>query len=151
MSTTFGERLLEALSARSISRADLARVLRGPDGKMGISQSAVGQVIRGESNAMSAENTLRAARHLKVSAFWLATGEGRMDEPEPVLVRAPEPPPYTDFDVVRRMGQLLARVDDDLRGAVGDVLAGWARNGGDEGRQGVLLDLLSRKTKQRAA
>jgi hypothetical protein len=147
---SFGDRLQKALSVRSVSRTDLAKVLRTPDGGLGISTSAIGQVVRGESNAMSAENTVRAARFLRISPFWLATGEGPMEEAG-VHARAPEPPPYLDVDVVRRMGQLLARVDPALRDVAADLLAGWARSGGDETRADLLLGLLAKSGKQQAA
>jgi transcriptional regulator with XRE-family HTH domain len=65
----FGDRLTKALAIANESRDGLAKAL-------GISVQAISQVINGITKAMTAENTLRAARHLRVSAWWLATGEG---------------------------------------------------------------------------
>lgn len=72
---TFGQRLAVALADKDASRADLARVLMSPKGELGISVAAVGQAINGPGS-FNAENTLRAAAYLGVSAWWLATGEG---------------------------------------------------------------------------
>lgn len=61
------------------TRKDLAAVLRSPkSGEMGVSVAAVGQVINGESTALNAENTARAARFFGVDCVWLAIGEGDM-------------------------------------------------------------------------
>jgi transcriptional regulator with XRE-family HTH domain len=65
----FGDRLVRAMSIAHESRDGLSKAL-------GISVQAISQVINGTTRAMTAENTLRAARHLRVSAWWLATGEG---------------------------------------------------------------------------
>lgn len=65
---TYGERLNMALTLARKTRRDLAQHLA-------VSEQAVGQVINGHTKALSAENTVRAARLLGCSAFWLATGE----------------------------------------------------------------------------
>jgi len=65
----FGDRLAKALALADESRDGLASAL-------GISVQAISQVVTGASKAMSAENTVNAARHLSVSAIWLATGQG---------------------------------------------------------------------------
>lgn len=70
---TYGERLLEAITSSGASRSQLADAI-------GKSVQAVGQVILGKSSAFTAENHARAARFLKVDAFWLATGEGSSSE-----------------------------------------------------------------------
>lgn len=64
----FGDRLAHALALAEESRDGLAKAL-------GISVQAISQVINGTSKSLTAENTLKAARHLSVSAYWLATGE----------------------------------------------------------------------------
>ncbi len=69
MKMTYGERLLQALTASKKTRSQLAE-------KLGISEQAVGQVILGNTKAFSAENSARAARFLEVDDLWLATGEG---------------------------------------------------------------------------
>jgi transcriptional regulator with XRE-family HTH domain len=65
----FSDRLAYALSFADKSRRELADHL-------GISMQAVSQVLNGVNKNMNAENTIRAARFLKVSSWWLATGEG---------------------------------------------------------------------------
>lgn len=67
---TYGKRLDKALDAARKSRKELASELR-------CSPQAVGMVITG-TGALSAENSARAARYLRVDAHWLATGEGSM-------------------------------------------------------------------------
>lgn len=70
---TYGERLATALELAHRERGELALHL-------GISPQAVGQVIGGQTVQMKANHTARAARFLRVSPHWLATGEG---EPRP--------------------------------------------------------------------
>lgn len=67
--STYGERLGMALDWSGRSGAELARHL-------GVTKSAVYQVIGGQSAGMSAANSARAAKWLNVDHFWLATGEG---------------------------------------------------------------------------
>lgn len=45
---------------------------------LGVDPNAVTKVLRGGTKQMSAENSSKAARHLKVDPDWLATGEGSM-------------------------------------------------------------------------
>jgi transcriptional regulator with XRE-family HTH domain len=77
MTTPYGERLAEAM--------ELAN-LRGPDARtklakaVGITVQSVGQALSGATKALSAENSAKAARFLRVDHYWLATGEG---EPRP--------------------------------------------------------------------
>ena len=65
----YGDRLVHALAISAKSRLELSTAI-------GASTQAISQVINGNSKSLNAENTLRAARFLKVSAWWLATGEG---------------------------------------------------------------------------
>lgn len=67
--TTFGERLEEALRLAKKDRQQLADAL-------GISVQAVSQVIVGKTKALTAENAARASLHLGVDMLWLCTGEG---------------------------------------------------------------------------
>jgi hypothetical protein len=69
MVNTYGSRLEEALQESGKDRAELAQCL-------GISVQAIGQVMRGETRALTAENSAKAARFLGVDDYWLATGEG---------------------------------------------------------------------------
>ena len=54
MATTFADRLARALEASGKSRADLARVLRSTKGHLGISDSAIGQLLDGTSKPLTA-------------------------------------------------------------------------------------------------
>lgn len=66
---TYGTRLEEALRLAGKTRQELATAL-------GISPQAIGQVIKGNTQALTAENSSHAARFLRVDGHWLATGEG---------------------------------------------------------------------------
>lgn len=70
---TYGSRLASALDLAAKSRGELALHLA-------ISPQAIGQVIRNDTGALTAENSARAARFLNVDHFWLATGEGQARE-----------------------------------------------------------------------
>jgi transcriptional regulator with XRE-family HTH domain len=145
MSTTFGARLQSALGASNKSRASLAKVLRSTDGSLGISASAIGQTINGQTNAMTAENTLRAARFLNVSAYWLATGEGAMHDVLPLHTAVAEGRAayWTPRDVLERMAKLLGDVPPVMRPAFADILRGWAADGGAPDRVDALLALIA--------
>lgn len=67
----FAERLAQAMSLpdNKISAVDLAA-------ELGITRQAVEKLLRGGSNEMSASNSARVARMLKVDPTWLAIGEG---------------------------------------------------------------------------
>lgn len=65
----YGERLEQAIKLAQSSRAKVAAAT-------GISVQAIGQVITGKTVALTAENSARAAKELKVDHHWLATGEG---------------------------------------------------------------------------
>lgn len=70
----FAQRLALAMELAGLPKyggaSQLARAI-------GTTPQAPLQVLKGESRALTAENTARAARFLKVDWFWLATGEGR--------------------------------------------------------------------------
>lgn len=68
---TFQDRLSTALAGASVSPRELAR-------ELGVSVQAIGQVLSGETRALTAANCARAARFLAVDTLWLATGEGEM-------------------------------------------------------------------------
>ena len=69
----FATRLRDALTLRNVSTKQLADAL-------GVSSQAVTQVLSGSSKALTAANAARAAQFLSVSFFWLATGEGAMED-----------------------------------------------------------------------
>ncbi|CUI55665.1 helix-turn-helix domain-containing protein [Achromobacter xylosoxidans] len=66
---TYGSRLEQALQLAGRERIELANAID-------VSVQAIGQVIAGKTKALTAENSAKAARFLKVDAYWLATGEG---------------------------------------------------------------------------
>lgn len=68
---SYGQRLQQALDHSGKGRKALAEAI-------GRSVQAVGDVINGKSKAFTAENNAKAAEFLKVSSFWLATGDGSM-------------------------------------------------------------------------
>lgn len=142
--STFGERLEVAIDLSKKSRSSLAQRLRSPDGTMGVSASAISQAIRGESKSFSAENCLRAAAFLNVSAYWLATGEGAMAPQAPALHLSEPTPAYMQpADVLDHLGSLLAQVPGAKRHAVAETLRGWASEGGADHWKAMLLSLLS--------
>jgi len=77
--STYWDRLAAAMgltvSATDEQRREaVARLAR----KLGVSYQAVDKYRRGTSGTMSAENNLKAARHLQVNPDWLASGDGDM-------------------------------------------------------------------------
>lgn len=66
--SSFADRLGSAMG-KSVSRDALATAL-------GISVQAIAQVLKGTTRALTAENTVKAARFLGVDSYWLATGAG---------------------------------------------------------------------------
>lgn len=67
----FAERLREALRVSGKKRKQLAEHL-------GVTQSTITQAVNGQTAALSAANSARAAEFCRVEALWLATGEGPM-------------------------------------------------------------------------
>jgi hypothetical protein len=76
---TYGQRLEAALELAKKERAELSA-------ELGISVSAIGQVINTPGSQLKAHNSSRAARFLRVDHHWLATGEG---EPRPPSLLSP--------------------------------------------------------------
>lgn len=68
----FSGRLKQAIDARSVTVAELAR-------GMGVTYQAVKRVLDGLSKSFSAENNAKAAAFLKVNPDWLATGLGPIE------------------------------------------------------------------------
>lgn len=69
--STFSDRLRQAMAyaKRLHDRQWLAD-------RIGITHAALTQAMNGQTKALKAENTARAARVLGVDHYWLATGEG---------------------------------------------------------------------------
>jgi transcriptional regulator with XRE-family HTH domain len=155
MSGDFGKRLQDALDSAGKTRAQLAAVLRSTDDTMGVSPSAIGQVISGATKALTAENCARAARFLGVSNYWLATGLGPMrDQPAASgLVVAERPPTFglDDEALVTALRAFLRRLEPAMRVPVADLLHAWARDGGVDDRSEALLRLVGPSEKQQPA
>jgi transcriptional regulator with XRE-family HTH domain len=72
MSTPIGERLKLIRKARKMTQVELAKAV-------GVDQSAISQIERGNSKGASAENLLKIAAILKTNPHWLLTGKGGME------------------------------------------------------------------------
>lgn len=94
--SSFSDRLNEAFVESKRSREDLARVLRAPDGSVGVSAQAVGQALSGTTKQLTAENAARAAVFLGVEPYWLCTGEGPKRAPEGARQLVVEATPSVD-------------------------------------------------------
>ena len=69
--STLGERLALALRDSDIKAIELAHAI-------GVTKSAISQIVNGTSKGMTPSNLVRAARHLRVRIEWLALGEEPM-------------------------------------------------------------------------
>lgn len=101
---TFGKRLDQAIKLAKLSRKAVGLAV-------GISEQAVVMVIRGETNAFTAENAAKAARALRVDVYWLATGEG-------------DPRPNSGWPFLSFGPAEFFRLDPALRQEVEDRLLG---------------------------
>lgn len=75
----YGKRLATAFEMSGFRPREVRALLADA---ISATPQAISQVLKGETKALTAENNARAARFLKVDAYWLATGEG---EPKPAL------------------------------------------------------------------
>lgn len=103
---TYGKRLDQAISMAKSSRKALAIGI-------GVSEQAIGQVIRGDTVAFSAENSAKAAHFLRVDHFWLATGDGEARPLENWPFEAFSPSDYYNLDIALR-----EEIEDRLLGAI---------------------------------
>lgn len=71
----YGERLGYAIKLAGSSRRLLAQAV-------GLTEQAIGQCIRGETEFLKVEGSARAAAFLGVNHWWLATGEGEPQQDE---------------------------------------------------------------------
>ncbi len=67
-SSTYAQRLSEAIAAKGVTKSELARHL-------GISPQALSHVFTGHTRSFTAENNVRAATFLGVDSAWLAAGD----------------------------------------------------------------------------
>jgi phage repressor protein C with HTH and peptisase S24 domain len=88
----YRERLADAMKSASVDASQLASAL-------GISYQAVKKVLAGTSTAFSAENNSAAAKYLRVSGDWLATGLGPREPPPGSGLFVTEP--WTQYQPVR--------------------------------------------------
>lgn len=98
----YGLRLAEAMQlAKTTDVAALAKAC-------GVTAQAVYQVLRGPTIAFSPAPHMKAARYLKVDAYWLATGVGRAS------LKAPPAKPSPDFSEPDRDSgwQILQDLED---------------------------------------
>ena len=65
---SFSGRLQAAMDAANLNQTELAK-------KVGLSRSAINQLIQGTSKGMKPENLVAVARALNVRVEWLAIGE----------------------------------------------------------------------------
>lgn len=65
---SFADRLQAAMDAETLNQSELAK-------KVGLSRSAINQLIQGTSKGMKPENLVAVARALNVRVEWLAIGE----------------------------------------------------------------------------
>lgn len=157
MAESLTDRLHEVLTAMAWSERDLMRIT-------GQSRSVVSQWLGRTSKPIKTIGKLEAALAIEAasgySALWIAKGHGpkRVSQQPPadppaqgLQARQPEPQPYLVPEaVLAQLGALLASVPEPMRGAFADVLAGWARDGGQEDRTPALLALLAAPSKQAA-
>lgn len=138
-------RLETVMSAMNWRQSDLARVTQQ-------SSSVVSQWLGHGTKEIKTIGKLEAAlfieRQSGYSALWVAKGIG------PKLVRdlkaaelsAREPnaayAPTSVGSTLRALASHLAAVPPPLRGAIGDLLRGWALDGGDNSRLPILESLL---------
>ena len=108
LTVMYGSRLEQALQLARKSRGELARHL-------GVSSQAIGQVISGATKSLTAENSTRAARILRVDHHWLATGEG---EPRAAPVFSP-----LALDIARMFDQAPASERDRLYALISYTLS----------------------------
>lgn len=156
--STLKERLEEVMRAMRWEHTDLMSVSKQ-------SSSVVSQWLGKGSKEIKTIGKLEAAIYIErasgFSALWVAKGVGpkrAAGAPVPTghrsaVLHANEPAARWDNpqEVIERMGRLLAAAPEGNRGALGDVLRGWALSGGAEDRQHVLVALLGPLQKHRPA
>ena len=152
---TLIDRLTEVMQAMSWEHKDLVRASQQ-------SSSVVSQWLGNGSKQIKTIGKMEAAIYLEratgFSALWIAKGMGPKRVPNPALRQAPdtrqlnEPsaPPYTVFDLLERLGMLLAAVPVSNRAAFADVLRGWALDAGAADRIPALVALAAPLQKRQA-
>jgi len=133
---SYKDRLLEAMRARGVARKALAA-------KLGVSESAISQVLSGKTKMLDARNHSLACEYLHCNPMWLADGVGAMStwqaDQQPLTVGAAL---AVILDAQRRLPRtaraaladdwaaLLAAPDsDELRRAVGMAIGAEPETG----------------------
>jgi transcriptional regulator with XRE-family HTH domain len=86
---TLGGRLAAAMKARGMTITALAD-------KSGLTYQGVRKIALGQTKNINAATCAALAEHLRISAEWLGTGAGAMEDKRPAL--APPPLPNKRFD-----------------------------------------------------
>lgn len=104
---------------------------------------------------LSKDGAIEAGAVFGVDAHFLLTGATTAATRHAAVhhVSEAEPAFLSDAALLARLGTLLATVPPDMRNPVADVLAGWARDGGQQPmeRARAILALIGTSGKQRAA
>lgn len=151
---TLKDRLEEVMRAMGWQHADVVRISQQ-------SSSVVSQWLGKGSKDIKTIGKLEAALYLErasgYSALWIAKGIGpKMAAPSAsrAALHAGEPPASyaTPAQAIAALRAVLATVPQPMRAAFGEVLAAWAKEGGQDDRSAALLALLTPPGKgQRAA
>lgn len=108
---------------------------QGVAAAMGVSQQAVGQIMKGKTKAATAENNAKAAQYFGVDATWLATGRGsKFSAGHETALRAgrqPDDPPGLLLTLQHLAGE-LAPCPVAVRETLGHLLHRLALNPADE-------------------
>lgn len=121
MIESYGNRLLAAMQRRGVDVTALAKAI-------GLTYQGVKRVIEGKSKAFTAANNEEAAQALGVSARWLATGQGDMEEGAYKPER-PWPLPFVSEEEVRALSpDQLSALGGALALALGQMKLGLKIN-----------------------
>jgi transcriptional regulator with XRE-family HTH domain len=149
------ERLQEVMDAKGWTHADLVRISQQ-------SSSVVSQWLGKGSKEIKSIGKLGAALRLSeasgYSAVWIAEGVGpRMTTAFSAtsllspLAREQPPPWRPHYEILSDLRKLLRDVPVEARSAFADLLAGWAKCGGEDDREQLLLALLRTRAAERDA
>lgn len=131
---TYGQRLQHAITEKKSSRAAVAKAV-------GVSVQAVGQVIRGDTGAFTAENNAKAAKGLHINSHWLATGDGNMELADTSLAGSSHSPSSASATLTTGVASIAGgRVAMDLAAAL-QVVA-YAAKSVDATARAHALDLI---------
>lgn len=105
MARDVGVRLRHARKLRGMTQQELAK-------SSGVTQASISEVETGESKSPVGTNLIKLAQSLKVSAEWLASGKGQMEQAD-----APLPPEALSVarDWMRLAPEVRSSVRDMIR------------------------------------